>query len=125
MTAPETGSTGRPSPRTAACQDPPRDPDGSQARDNDREKPFRSASLTLSAAQNSRVRWIRSGGTIEALPECVQAGGGKIRVLIDGGFRRGTDVFKALALGASAVGIGRPYLWGVGAFGYFVGSFPG
>lgn len=57
------------------------------------------------------------GGTIEALPECVQAAGGKIPVLIDGGFRRGTDVFKALALGASAVGIGRPYLWGLGAFG--------
>ncbi len=57
------------------------------------------------------------GSTIEALPECVQAAGGKIPVLIDGGFRRGTDVFKALALGASAVGIGRPYLWGLGAFG--------
>lgn len=57
------------------------------------------------------------GGTVEALPECVQAAGGKIPVLIDGGFRRGTDVFKALALGASAVGIGRPYLWGLGAFG--------
>ena len=57
------------------------------------------------------------GATIEALPECVQAAGGKIPVLIDGGFRRGTDVFKALALGASAVGIGRPYLWGLAAFG--------
>jgi len=57
------------------------------------------------------------GSTIEALPECVQAAGGKIPVLIDGGFRRGTDVFKALALGASAIGIGRPYLWGLGAFG--------
>ncbi len=57
------------------------------------------------------------GGTIEALPECVQAAGGKIPVLIDGGFRRGTDIFKALALGASAVGIGKPYLWGMAAFG--------
>jgi isopentenyl diphosphate isomerase/L-lactate dehydrogenase-like FMN-dependent dehydrogenase len=57
------------------------------------------------------------GGTIEALPECVKAAGGKIPVLVDGGFRRGTDIFKALALGASAVGIGRPYLWGLGAFG--------
>jgi len=52
------------------------------------------------------------GGTIEALPECVEAASGKIPVMIDGGFRRGTDIFKALALGASAVGIGRPYLWG-------------
>jgi 4-hydroxymandelate oxidase len=57
------------------------------------------------------------GATIEALPECVQAAGGKIPVLVDGGFRRGTDVFKALALGAAAVGVGRPYLWGLGAFG--------
>jgi isopentenyl diphosphate isomerase/L-lactate dehydrogenase-like FMN-dependent dehydrogenase len=57
------------------------------------------------------------GGTIEALPECVKASAGKMPVLIDGGFRRGTDIFKALALGAAAVGIGRPYLWGLGAFG--------
>ena len=57
------------------------------------------------------------GSTIEALPECVRAAGGKIPVLVDGGFRRGTDVFKALALGATAVGIGRPYLWGLAAFG--------
>ena len=58
------------------------------------------------------------GGTIEALPECVEAANGKIPVLLDGGIRRGTDIFKALALGASAVGIGRPYLWGLGAFGH-------
>src|SRR5258708_105117 len=57
------------------------------------------------------------GSTIEALPECVRAAGGKIPVLVDGGFRRGTEVFKALALGATAVGVGRPYLWGLAAFG--------
>src|SRR5882762_10514745 len=57
------------------------------------------------------------GSTIEALPECVRAAGGKIPVLVDGGFRRGTDVFKAHALAAAAVGVGRPYLWGLGAFG--------
>jgi 4-hydroxymandelate oxidase len=57
------------------------------------------------------------GATIEALPECVAAANGRIPVLVDGGFRRGTDMFKALALGASAVGIGRPYLWGLAAFG--------
>jgi 4-hydroxymandelate oxidase len=55
--------------------------------------------------------------TIEALPEIVAEVGGRIPVLVDGGFRRGTDVFKALALGARGVGIGRPYLWGLGAFG--------
>jgi 4-hydroxymandelate oxidase len=55
--------------------------------------------------------------TIEALPEVVAAVGGRIPVFVDGGVRRGTDVFKALALGARAVGIGRPFLWGLGAFG--------
>jgi len=56
-------------------------------------------------------------GTIESLPEVVEAVGGRIPALIDSGFRRGTDIFKALALGADAVAIGRPYLWGLAAFG--------
>lgn len=56
-------------------------------------------------------------GTIECLPEVISAVNGRIPVMVDGGIRRGTDVFKALALGASAVGIGRPYCWGLGAFG--------
>jgi 4-hydroxymandelate oxidase len=55
--------------------------------------------------------------TLESLPEVVGACAGKIPVLIDGGIRRGTDIFKALALGATAVGIGRPYAWGLAAFG--------
>jgi len=55
--------------------------------------------------------------TIEALPEVVAEVGNRIPVFVDGGVRRGTDVFKALALGAKAVGIGRPFLWGLGAFG--------
>jgi len=55
--------------------------------------------------------------TLEALPEVVAEVSGRIPVFVDGGFRRGTDVFKALALGAKAVGIGRPFLWGLGAFG--------
>jgi 4-hydroxymandelate oxidase len=58
-----------------------------------------------------------SRATIEALPEVVAAVNGRIPVFVDGGVRRGTDVFKALALGAKAVGIGRPMLWGLGAFG--------
>src|ERR1700674_2246058 len=55
--------------------------------------------------------------TIEALPEVVHEVGNRIPVFVDGGVRRGTDVFKALALGAKGVGIGRPFLWGLGAFG--------
>src|SRR5262249_24728634 len=56
-------------------------------------------------------------GTIEALPEGVAAVGNKIPVFLDGGVRRGTDVFKALALGAKGGGIRRAMLWGPGAFG--------
>jgi len=55
--------------------------------------------------------------TIECLPEVGEAVGGRIPVFVDGGFRRGTDIYKALALGARAVGIGRPYIWGLSAFG--------
>jgi len=55
--------------------------------------------------------------TIDSLPDVVRAVRGRMPVLVDGGFRRGTDVFKALALGARAVCIGRPYVWGVAAFG--------
>jgi 4-hydroxymandelate oxidase len=55
--------------------------------------------------------------TIDALPEIIEAVDGRIPVLVDSGFRRGTDIIKALALGARAVCIGRPYLWGLGAFG--------
>lgn len=54
---------------------------------------------------------------IEALPAVVQAVGGRVPVLIDGGFRRGTDVMKALALGARAVLLARPVVWGLAAHG--------
>lgn len=56
-------------------------------------------------------------GTLECLPEVVAAVRGRLPVLLDGGIRRGTDVFKALALGATAVCVGRPCLFGLGAFG--------
>ena len=55
--------------------------------------------------------------TIDALPEIIAAVNGRMLVIVDSGFRRGTDVIKALAMGAQAVGVGRPYLWGLGAFG--------
>jgi 4-hydroxymandelate oxidase len=56
-------------------------------------------------------------GAIECLPEVAQVAKGKVPILFDSGVRRGTDIIKALAMGASAVCIGRPYLWGLGAFG--------
>jgi isopentenyl diphosphate isomerase/L-lactate dehydrogenase-like FMN-dependent dehydrogenase len=55
--------------------------------------------------------------TIDALPDIIAAVKGRMPVIVDSGFRRGTDAVKALAIGAQAVGIGRPYLWGLGAFG--------
>lgn len=51
--------------------------------------------------------------SIDALPECVEAAAGRIRVHIDGGIRSGTDMFKALALGAECCWVGRPALWGL------------
>jgi isopentenyl diphosphate isomerase/L-lactate dehydrogenase-like FMN-dependent dehydrogenase len=56
-------------------------------------------------------------GTMDILPEVIDAVGRQYPVFVDGGFRRGTDIFKALALGAQAVGLGRPYVWGLVAFG--------
>jgi isopentenyl diphosphate isomerase/L-lactate dehydrogenase-like FMN-dependent dehydrogenase len=55
--------------------------------------------------------------TIDCLPEVVGAVRGRIPVFVDGGFRRGSDIYKALASGARGVGIGRPYIWGLSAFG--------
>jgi 4-hydroxymandelate oxidase len=55
--------------------------------------------------------------TIDALPHIAERVAGRVPLIVDGGIRRGTDVIKALALGATAVGIGRPYLYGLGVGG--------
>ena len=55
--------------------------------------------------------------TIECLPEVADAVAGRIPILLDSGIRRGSDILKALALGATAIGIGRPYLWGLSVYG--------
>jgi 4-hydroxymandelate oxidase len=55
--------------------------------------------------------------SIEMLPQIAEAVGDKLEILIDGGIRRGTDILKALALGAKAVLIGRPIIWGLSAQG--------
>ena len=55
--------------------------------------------------------------TIDCLPEVAAAVRGRVPVFVDGGIRHGTDIYKALASGATGVGIGRPYIWGLSAFG--------
>ena len=55
--------------------------------------------------------------TADALPSVVESVDGRVPVLVDGGIRRGTDVAKALILGASAVLVGRPYVWGLAVDG--------
>src|SRR5262249_11883992 len=55
--------------------------------------------------------------TIDALPEIIEAVKERMPILVDSGFRRGSDVVKAMCMGATAVCVGRPYIWGLGAFG--------
>lgn len=55
--------------------------------------------------------------TVLSLPEVIAGVRGRAPVILDGGIRRGTDIFKGLALGATATGIGRPYIWGLASFG--------
>jgi 4-hydroxymandelate oxidase len=56
-------------------------------------------------------------GTIDSLAEIAPVVRGRTMLMMDSGIRRGNDIFKALALGADAVLVGRPYIWGLGAFG--------
>jgi len=56
-------------------------------------------------------------GAIDSLAEVAPAVAGRTPLLMDSGIRRGVDIFKALALGADAIMVGRPYIWGLGAFG--------
>ena len=55
--------------------------------------------------------------TIQCVSEVASGVAGRAAILVDGGIRRGTDIYKALALGATAVGVGRPYMWGLASFG--------
>ncbi len=60
--------------------------------------------------------------TLDALPECVEAAQGRIKIHVDGGFRSGTDIFKALALGADCCWVGRPAIWGLAVSGVLISS---
>jgi isopentenyl diphosphate isomerase/L-lactate dehydrogenase-like FMN-dependent dehydrogenase len=76
------------------------------------------AGLDAIIVSNHGARSEDSGrSTIDALPEILEAVGGRMPVLVDSGFRRGTDIVKALCMGAAGVCVGRPYIWGLGAFG--------
>ena len=83
----------------------------------DAEQAVRSGVAGVIVSNHGARQLDHVGATIEALPEVVAGAQGRIPVLVDGGFRRGTDIFKALALGAKAVCIARPYLYGLAAFG--------
>ena len=73
------------------------------------------AGIVVSNHGGRQLDWTLA--SLDALPEIVEAVDGRLEILMDGGIRRGTDVLKALALGAQAVLIGRPVLWGLGAGG--------
>jgi len=83
----------------------------------DAERCVRNGAAGIIVSSHGARQQDHVGATIEALPECVRAVNGKIPVLVDGGFRRGTDILKGLALGAKAICIARPYLYGLTAFG--------
>lgn len=85
--------------------------------DDDAELAVR-AGVDAIIVSNHGARSEDSGrSTIDALPEIVARVRGRMPILIDSGFRRGTDIAKALCMGATGVCIGRPYIWGLGAFG--------
>ena len=75
----------------------------------------RSTAPTVSSHGGRMENSLRS--SVECVPEVAAGVAGRAPILVDGGFRRGTDIFKALALGATAVGVGRPYIFGLAAFG--------
>ena len=73
------------------------------------------AAIVVSNHGGRQLDWAQA--SLDALPEIVDAVGGQLEILTDGGVRRGTDVLKALALGARAVLIGRPVFWGLATGG--------
>ena len=103
----------------AACGD--KSENGTQAassrvlRRTSGQSPQKMPTPTVTAAVNSSTRL--SIATVEALPGVVDAVDGQVPVVLDSGVRSGADVFRALALGASAVLLGRPYVYGLGIAG--------
>ena len=73
------------------------------------------SAIVVSNHGGRQLDWAQA--SLDALPEIVDAVGGQLEILTDGGIRRGTDVLKAVALGAQAALIGRPVFWGLGTGG--------
>ena len=86
-------------------------------RDDDAERAIEHGADGLIVSNHGGRQLDSAIASIEALPAIAARVGGRVPIFVDGGIRRGTDVLKALALGAAAVLIGRPYLWGLAAAG--------
>jgi 4-hydroxymandelate oxidase len=86
-------------------------------RGDDADRAARSGVAGVMVSNHGARNLDTAPATIAALPEVVERVNGRVPVLLDGGIRRGTDVLKALALGADAVLIGRPYMYGLAAAG--------
>ena len=82
-----------------------------------RAGPSTTASTASWSPTTAVARWTGRVATLDALPEVVERVGGRVPVVLDSGVRGGADAFKALALGATAVGIGRPYAYGLAVAG--------
>lgn len=86
-------------------------------RGDDAERAVQSGAAGIVVSNHGGRQLDASPATLDALPEVAEAVAGRAEVLVDGGFRRGVDILKALALGANAVLIGRPVLWGLAVAG--------
>ena len=86
-------------------------------RDDDAKLAVKSGASGIVVSNHGGRQMDTAPATIEVLPRCSDAVGGRVPILLDGGVRRGFDVLKAIALGATAVQVGRPVLWGLSVGG--------
>jgi isopentenyl diphosphate isomerase/L-lactate dehydrogenase-like FMN-dependent dehydrogenase len=87
-------------------------------RPEDAKKAVETGFSTIWVSNHGARQLETSPATIDVLPSIREAVGPDVEVILDGGVQRGTDICKAIALGADAVGVGKPYLWGLAAGGY-------
>lgn len=87
------------------------------SRPDDAKRAVGTGATAISVSNHGGNNLDSTPAAVRLLPSIVEAVGGQVEILLDGGIRRGSDVVKAVALGARAVMIGRPYLWGMAAAG--------